>query len=45
MIASLTARAVARRRTLLPDAAHAAAARSEGWIHLPSCGLDELPLQ
>jgi len=43
VIASLTARAAARRRTLLPDEAHAAAARSEGWIHLPSCGLDVLP--
>jgi predicted nuclease with RNAse H fold len=45
VIASLTARAVARRRTLLPDSAHAVAARSEGWIHLPSCTLDELRLQ
>jgi len=44
VIASLTARAAARRRTLLPDAAHAEAARSEGWIHLPSCTLDDLPL-
>jgi len=44
VIASLTARAVARRRTLLPDAAHVEAARSEGWIHLPSCTLDDLPL-
>ncbi|NUS35402.1 MAG: DUF429 domain-containing protein [Pseudarthrobacter sp.] len=43
VIASLTARAVARRRTLLPDQAHAAAAGSEGWIHLPACTLDELP--
>ena len=43
VIASLTARAVARRRTLLPDAAQAQAARSEGWIHLPSCTLDGLP--
>jgi hypothetical protein len=43
VIAALAARAVGRRRTLLPDAAHAAAARSEGWIHLPSCTLDELP--
>ncbi|UUL76647.1 DUF429 domain-containing protein [Pseudarthrobacter sp. Fe7] len=43
VIAALTARAAARRRTLLPDEAHAHAARSEGWIHLPSCGLDELP--
>lgn len=43
VVASLTARAVARRRTLLPGDAHAAAARSEGWIHLPSCSLDRLP--
>ncbi|MCT9626426.1 DUF429 domain-containing protein [Pseudarthrobacter equi] len=43
VVASLTARAVARRRTLLPDEAHAQAARSEGWIHLPSCGLSGLP--
>jgi hypothetical protein len=43
VVASLTARAVARRRTLLPDDAHAAAARSEGWIHLPSCALADLP--
>ncbi|SDS67022.1 Protein of unknown function [Pseudarthrobacter equi] len=43
VVASLTARAVARRRTLLPDEAHARAARSEGWIHLPSCGLSGLP--
>jgi len=42
VIASLTARAVARGLTLRPDRAHAEAARSEGWIHLPSCGLDEL---
>lgn len=42
VIASLTARAAARRRTLLPDGSHARAARSEGWIHLPSCTLDEL---
>lgn len=45
VIASLTARAVARRRTVAPDDAHARAARSEGWIHLPSCTLDELPGQ
>jgi len=43
VVASLTARAVARRRTLLPDEAHARAARSEGWIHLPSSGLSGLP--
>jgi Protein of unknown function (DUF429) len=43
VVASLTARAVAVGRTLLPDDAHAEAARSEGWIHLPSGGLDSLP--
>lgn len=43
VVASLTARAVARSRTLLPDDAHTPASRSEGWIHLPSCGLDGLP--
>lgn len=42
VVASLTARAVARRRTLLPGGEGAAAARSEGWIHLPSCALGEL---
>jgi predicted nuclease with RNAse H fold len=42
VVASLTARAVARRLTLVPDRAHAAAARTEGWIHLPSAGLDAL---
>lgn len=45
VVAALTAGAVARRRTLIPDAAHAAAARSEGWIHLPSCTLGDLPLR
>lgn len=43
VVAALTARAAARRRTLRPDAAHARAARTEGWIHLPDCRLDELP--
>lgn len=43
VVAALAARAVARGLTLRPDAEHAAAARTEGWIHLPSCGLDELP--
>ncbi|MET4093737.1 DUF429 domain-containing protein [Arthrobacter sp. UYCu712] len=43
LIASLTARAVALGRTLRPDAGHAAAALTEGWIHLPRGGLEELP--
>jgi predicted nuclease with RNAse H fold len=43
VVASLTARAVARRRTLMPDESHAAAALTEGWIHLPSCTLADLP--
>lgn len=42
LIASLTARAVALGRTLQPDAGHAQAARTEGWIHLPTGGLDGL---
>ncbi|MGO4228615.1 DUF429 domain-containing protein [Arthrobacter sp. YAF34] len=42
LIASLTARAVSLGRTLRPDAGHAAAARSEGWIHLPACPLADL---
>lgn len=39
LIAALTARAVALGMTLRPDAAHARAALSEGWIHLPTGGL------
>jgi hypothetical protein len=39
LIAALTARAVALGRTLQPDAGHAGAARTEGWIHLPAGGL------
>lgn len=42
VIASLTARAVALGDTLSPDPGHARAARSEGWIHLPTGGLDAL---
>lgn len=42
VIASLTARAAAVGRTLRPDKAHAEAARSEGWIHLPEGGLSGL---
>lgn len=43
VVASLTARAAAVGLTVPAGDAHAAAARSEGWIHLPSGGLDELP--
>lgn len=43
LIAALTARAVALDCTLRPDAGHARAARTEGWIHLPAGGLDALP--
>jgi len=43
MIAALTARAVAVGATVVPDAVHAAAARTEGWIHLPTGGMDALP--
>jgi predicted nuclease with RNAse H fold len=42
LIASLTARAVALGKTLRPDDSHAGAARTEGWIHLPSGGISEL---
>lgn len=42
VVASLTARAVALRRTAGPDEAHTEAARTEGWIHLPSGGLHDL---
>jgi predicted nuclease with RNAse H fold len=42
LIASLTGRAVALGRTLRPDDGHAGAARTEGWIHLPRGGLQEL---
>ncbi|MGP4030835.1 DUF429 domain-containing protein [Pseudarthrobacter sp. 1C304] len=42
LIASLTARAVALGATIRPDAGHAGPARTEGWIHLPTGGLDGL---
>lgn len=42
LIAALTARAAALGLTLRPDAAHAGAALTEGWIHLPAGGLDGL---
>lgn len=43
VIASLSARAVATGRTLRPPEASAAAALTEGWIHVPSGGLADLP--
>jgi predicted nuclease with RNAse H fold len=43
LIASLTARAAAVGGTLRPGPGHAAAALTEGWIHLPRGGLQELP--
>ena len=36
VVASLSARAVALGHTLRPPASHAAAALTEGWIHVPS---------
>jgi len=42
VVASLTARAAAVGLTLRPDDDHAAAARKEGWIHLPAGGLPAL---
>ncbi|MGO4193566.1 DUF429 domain-containing protein [Arthrobacter sp. YAF17] len=42
LIASLTARAVGLGTTIRPDAGHARAARTEGWIHLPAAGLGVL---
>ncbi len=42
VIASLTARAVSLKQTLGPPGTHAAAALSEGWIHVPSGRLADL---
>ncbi|MDO8186361.1 DUF429 domain-containing protein [Conexibacter sp. JD483] len=43
LLCAFVARAAALRGTLPPpDAAHAKAAEREGWIHLPSGGLDDL---
>ena len=42
VIASLTARAAARRATLLPGPDQSLAAREEGWIHLPTGSLTRL---
>lgn len=42
VVAALTARAAAVGLTLRPDDDHAAAARKEGWIHLPAGGLATL---
>ncbi|MET1034736.1 MAG: DUF429 domain-containing protein [Arthrobacter sp.] len=43
VMASLTVRAAATDRTFRPDAAESAAALREGWIHLPSGRLKDLP--
>lgn len=43
VVAALTARAVAVGLTARPDGAHAATARTEGWIHVPTGGLPDLP--
>ncbi|WP_091420496.1 DUF429 domain-containing protein [Arthrobacter sp. OV608] len=42
VVASLTARAAAVGLTAQPDDAHSPAAIKEGWIHLPTGGLDRL---
>jgi hypothetical protein len=42
VMASLTARAVAVGQTLRPPVSHAAAALTEGWIHVPSGALTGL---
>ena len=42
VVAAMAARAAALGHVLAPDAAQRAAARTEGWIALPTCGLDEL---
>lgn len=44
VIAGLTARAAALSLTEAPPSALLAAARVEGWIALPSCGLADLPV-
>jgi predicted nuclease with RNAse H fold len=42
VVAALVARAAAVGRTLGPDARQRAAARTEGWIAVPTCDLDAL---
>ncbi|MEV7621773.1 DUF429 domain-containing protein [Actinoplanes sp. NPDC089786] len=42
VVAALAARAAALGRTLAPDEPQRAAARTEGWIAVPTCDLDEL---
>lgn len=42
VIAALTSRAAAIERTRLPDATQQARARTEGWIALPACKLEDL---
>lgn len=43
VVAALTARAKARHSTTRPPPEHQAAAATEGWIHLPTCPLADLP--
>jgi len=43
VIASLVTRAVARGRTAGPTEDDRALAEIEGWIHVPTCDLDDLP--
>ena len=45
VITALIARAAALGLTVLPDTEHAAIARREGWIHVPSAPLDALAPQ
>jgi predicted nuclease with RNAse H fold len=40
LVASLTARLAAWKKTLIPDSTQQVPARIEGWIHLPKSGLD-----
>lgn len=42
VITALIARAAELGRTRRPDAADEAVAAREGWIHVPTCGLDDL---
>jgi predicted nuclease with RNAse H fold len=42
MIAAIVARAVAVGETKAPAPEQVACAQTEGWIHVPTCGVDEL---
>ena len=43
VVAALTARAVSQKLTSVPSAEQEAAARTEGWIAVPTAPLDRLP--